>query len=134
MKLGQGNIFRNVCQEFCPRGGGACVAGCVCGGGYAWQGVYMAWGTCVAGGHAWQGGVCGGDVHGRGACMPRMPPGHHKIPSVNARAVRILLECILVEHVIRIGTTCFDTDFVSQMKLTTKPLINCFVYASAVAV
>ena len=23
-KLGQGNIFRSVCQEFCPRGGGVC--------------------------------------------------------------------------------------------------------------
>ena len=22
-KLGQGNIFRSVCQEFCPHGGGA---------------------------------------------------------------------------------------------------------------
>ena len=31
-KLGQGNIFRSVCQEFCPRGG-ACV---VLFGGHAW--------------------------------------------------------------------------------------------------
>ena len=51
--------------SFCPRGGGACVAG----GGHAWKGV------CVVGGHAWQGGcawwgVCmaGGHVW-RGACV-----------------------------------------------------------------
>ena len=25
-KLGQGNIFRSMCQEFCPRGGGAGVS------------------------------------------------------------------------------------------------------------
>ena len=25
-KLGQGNIFRSVCQEFCPRGGGGGVS------------------------------------------------------------------------------------------------------------
>ena len=65
-KLGQGNIFRSVCQEFC-RGGvrsgwwgrawqGACIAGVmsgrehVCGRGHAWWGV----GVCMAvGGHAW---------------------------------------------------------------------------------
>ena len=32
-KLGQGNIFRSVCQEFCPQG----------------------WGVCMAGGHEWHG-------------------------------------------------------------------------------
>ena len=44
-KLGQGNIFKSVCPEFCPQwetcmGGGSCMEG-----GQAWQGV------CVAGGH-----------------------------------------------------------------------------------
>ena len=95
-KLGQGNIFRSVCQEFCPQGGGsmhgrgACMAGGVCmvGGMHGREGVCMAgghawWGgACVAGGwgmcgrgHAWQGacmagGMCGrGSVHGRGADM-----------------------------------------------------------------
>ena len=29
-KLGQGNIFRSVCQQFCPRGG---MRGCSWGGG-----------------------------------------------------------------------------------------------------
>ena len=65
-------------------GRGACVAGaCVTGG-------------CMAGGHAWAGGhVWTGGMHGRGhAC--HAPPQHYEIRSVNARAVRILLECILV--------------------------------------
>ena len=30
------------------------------------------------------------------------------------------------EHVIKMRTSYFDTDFVSQMKLTTLPLIHCF--------
>ena len=48
-KLGQGNIFRSMCQEFCPqRGGGACVAG-----GYLWQGDVHGGGMCMAGGHVW---------------------------------------------------------------------------------
>ena len=49
-------------------------------GGHVWQG-----------GHVWHGGACVG-----GRCMPRTPPQHHEIWSVNAWAVRILLECILV--------------------------------------
>ena len=59
-KLGQGNIFRSVCQEFYSQGGGmhgrghawhgacvmgACVArGSMVGGMHGW--------ACVAGGHA----------------------------------------------------------------------------------
>ena len=58
-------------------GGGACVAvGCMHGRG-----------ACVAGGCAWQ-----GDMRGKGACMA----GGHAWHTVNERAVRILLECILV--------------------------------------
>ena len=56
-RLGQCNIFRSMCQEFCPQDG-ACMAGGVHGRGHAWQGACMAGGVCVAGG-----------VHGRGACM-----------------------------------------------------------------
>ena len=62
--LGQGNIFRSVCQEFCPQG-----EACMVAGGHAW----------LLGGHAWLlgglhgcGGVCmvAGRVRGcRGACM-----------------------------------------------------------------
>ena len=35
-KLGQGNIFTSVCQEFCPQGGGClpqCMLGCTPSGG-----------------------------------------------------------------------------------------------------
>ena len=75
------------------RGGGACVvvggnawlwgacmvAGGVHGcGGHAWW-----WGCVVAGGHAW---LHGGGVRGCGI----------RRDTVNERAVRILLECILV--------------------------------------
>ena len=59
---GQGNIFRSVCQEFCPQGAGS-VHG---GGGHAWWGACMAGrGACVTGV-----GVCMVEgMHGRGACM-----------------------------------------------------------------
>ena len=33
----------------------------------------------------------------------------------------------LLRHVTTTRTSCFDTDFISQMKLTTLPLIHCFV-------
>ena len=33
----------------------------------------------------------------------------------------------LLEHVTIMSTSCFDTDFVSQIKLTKLPLIHCFV-------
>ena len=59
-------------------------------------------GACVAG------GMCGrrGGMHGRGACMAggkaHMPPRQILRDTVNERAVRILLECILVYiHVLK---------------------------------
>ena len=88
--LGQGNIFRSMCQEFCPRGGmhgrgacvaGACVAGGMCGGGHVWQEGMSAWqgvcteggmcgrGACMAGGHVWQGVCMAGGMHDRGVCV-----------------------------------------------------------------
>ena len=86
-KLGQRNIFRSVCQEFCWGGHewwggvhdrrGACMAGGMPGGGVS-GGGYVLQGACMAGGHAWHGrGMHGrGCVHGRGdvcvvvgACM-----------------------------------------------------------------
>ena len=87
---------------------GACMAkGGMCGeGGHAWQrgmhgegGVYGE-GACVAkGGMHGEGGVRGKGGHAwqkRGeACMVWTPP-FNEIRPVNARAVRILLECILV--------------------------------------
>ena len=94
-KLGQGNIFKSMCQEFCPQDG-ACMAGGVHGRGHAWQGACMAGGVCVAGGvhgrgHVWQGGH---------SCSPP----HHQIlrDTVNERAVRILLECILFVNVSKV--------------------------------
>ena len=71
-KLGQGNIFRSVIQEFCPMGGGrhawqggACVAEGgmhsrtgMCGRGCAWQGAYVAEQACMAGVACMTGGVC----------------------------------------------------------------------------
>ena len=53
-------------------GRGACVVGVCVAGGHAWSGACMAGGVC-GGGHAWQ--------------ILR--------DTVNERAVRILLECIL---------------------------------------
>ena len=67
----------------------------------------------VGGGGAWQGGVCGGGgMHSRGVCVARgagvaggwwgvcmaggCPPPQILRDTVNERAVRILLECILV--------------------------------------
>ena len=72
MKLGQVNIFRSVCQEFCPQGG--------------MHGR----------------GMCGRGVCGRGVCMAGGMHGMHTNQqvlrdTVNERAVRILLECILVK-------------------------------------
>ena len=80
------------------------------GGGHAWQGGMHGWGVCMAGDHAWQGGMCGWGtgMHGRGACVAGgcmaggMRDGGACMPqqilwnTVNERAVRILLECILV--------------------------------------
>ena len=60
---------------------------CMVAGGCAWLS-----GACMAGGHVWLGGVhgCGGHAW--------LPGGVHMIQqdTVNERAVRILLECILV--------------------------------------
>ena len=53
----------------------------------------------------------------------------------NTKLTTLLTLCITGKlNNLTMGTTCFDTDFVSQTKLTTKPLIHCFVYAITVAV
>ena len=58
------------------------------------------------GGQGVSGGMCPGDVQGRGVsegvqgefCIPPPPPPRYaEIRSVNQRSVRILLECILVQ-------------------------------------
>ena len=91
--------------------------GAYMGGVCAWQGACMVVGGMCGGWHVWQGGMCGGwgacvvvggvgsgGMHGGQACMAggvcdrghAHAPTHYEIRSVNARAVRILLECILV--------------------------------------
>ena len=107
-------------QEGGMHGGGACVAGGLCfvgdmhGRGACMVGGVHGRGACLARGCAWWGACVAGDVcsgegmHGRGACVvggmhgtgvhathaPRqiLRPRH----MVNERAVRILLECVLV--------------------------------------
>ena len=75
----------------CMAGGHVCCGGCVCGGGHAWQEGHV-WGACMAR------GMCGRGCMAGGACMPHTPPWKTLRPrhTVNERAVRILLECILV--------------------------------------
>ena len=88
----------------CPQGGGACVVAPGGGGGHAW--LLLGGCACLLGGRAWllPGGACvvapGGCVvaHG-GACMVARGGGRawfFRWDTVNERAVRILLECILV--------------------------------------
>ena len=103
MVVGGGHAWlprgKHGCQGVCIVAGGVCM---VVGGGHAWLpgGVHR----CQGGMHGCRGGVhgCGG-MHGcrgacvvvgglcgcRGACRIRRD-------TVNERAVRILLECILV--------------------------------------
>ena len=58
--LGQGNIFRSMCQSFCPQvggeGWGSMHGGGMHGGGHLWWRACMV-GACIA-----------GDMHGRGMC------------------------------------------------------------------
>ena len=126
MKLGGGNIFRSVCQQFCPQEGHVWLHR----GGHVWfySGVWMVlfWGSMVLFWGVWMvlfGGMCGfiwrhvwfysGGMHGFiwggvcgfiwGVCIVLF--GGHvwffqlfwiQWDMVNERAVRILLECILV--------------------------------------
>ena len=89
---------------------GACVAGGVHGGAYM-VGACMAggmWGVCMGGmhgrGHAWQGGMCGG-----GACVVGGHVWQILQDTVNVRAVRILLECILVIYVFSYAVSLIKT-------------------------
>ena len=110
-KLGQGNIFRSVCQEFCPRGGG-CLPQCMLG--------YTSPGSkhpppeadtpsCPRSRHPWEQTPPGADTPWEqtppGSRYPRSrhPPGADTPTesglqhTVNKRPVSILLECILVQ-------------------------------------
>ena len=81
------------------------------GGGRAWRGVCMV-GVCMAGGR----------VHGRGACMPC----HYEIlqDTVNERAVRILLECILVFY-------SFTYDSRPYVLSLTSFTMLCYIYCGS---
>ena len=97
----EGYVFTPVCQSFCSQGGHAWLweGVCVVAGGHAWL-----WGACMV-----AGGACVGvgGVYGwgeEGACVVAVGHawlwgGMHGIQrdTVNERAVRILLECILVQ-------------------------------------
>ena len=62
--LGQGNILRSECEEFCPRGGGCLVPGGVSAPGGAWSGGVPGPGGCLVPG----GALCWG-VPGPGGCV-----------------------------------------------------------------
>ena len=93
-KVCKGHVFTGVCLS----------TGGMHGGGMHGRRACM--GVCMAGGMhgrglVWQGGICDrGSLCGRGACMAGvcMPctPWQILWDTVNERAVRILLECILV--------------------------------------
>ena len=91
--LGQGNIFIGMCQEFCSQGG--CL---LLGGASSWRGCVL-WGCFLLEGGASSGGVLPsggclllwGGASSRGVPAGDLPPGWLLL-----RAVRILLECILV--------------------------------------
>ena len=130
--LGQGNIFRSVCQEFCPQVGGSTWAGttplgrCTPLGRYPWQvhppGGYTPQDQVHPPGPGtpprtrytpWHqvhplAGTPQDQVNPPGRYTPRTstpPPGRYTLPrqcmmgdTGNKRAVRILLECILVSR------------------------------------
>ena len=63
--------------------------------GYVFTGVCLPTGGMCGRGRAWQGACMAGGVRGRGAYMAH--PQQILRDTVNERAVRILLECILVK-------------------------------------
>ena len=83
--LGQGNIFSSVCQEFCS-------------GGSTWAGTPQA-GTPLLGRYTPPGRYPPGQVHPPGRYTPwQVHPREQCMlgDTGNKRAVRILLDCILV--------------------------------------
>ena len=90
-KLREGDVFTSVCDSVHR---GACMAGGVSGGAYMTGGGLYGMGHVWQGRCVWQGAICGkgacmaGGTCGRGVCVQEKRP--------LKRAVRILLECILV--------------------------------------
>ena len=63
--------------------------------------------------------------------IPRPSQNKYKKMSINGghrlnEWFRVI--AVLFEGVVTLRTSCFDTDFVSQIKLTKFPLIHCFVW------
>ena len=86
MKMGQSNIFRSVCQEFCSRGRGVGIPACHAG-------------HMTSLGEGCPGPGPGVSRHRPGGCVSQhalrqTPPSRRLL----LRAVRILLACILVWH------------------------------------
>ena len=80
------------------RGRGTCMVGGACmAGGHAWLGGMHGRGTCMVGGgmHGKEACMAGG-MHGRGCVWQGVCVAGGVRGIVNERAVRILLECILV--------------------------------------
>ena len=120
-KLGQGNIFRSVCPHS------------VHGGGHAWL---LRGGACVVapGGCAWLllGGMCGCS----GGCAWLLQGGGHAWDTtrygdtVNERAVRILLECILIFKKFQGTSKIFakiDKCFISKDQFTLAVKVTIFI-------
>ena len=86
------------------------MVGGMCGGGYMWQwgmvGRHVWQGVCMAGDMCGREGMHGGrGMHGRGCAWHALPPPPQILrDTVNERAVRILLECILVYKVNGVNT------------------------------
>ena len=110
----EGYVFTGVCLSTgdvrdrgwaCMTGGAWVVGACLAGGCVA-EGR-----ACVAGGMHGGGQMCGSEACVVGGHAWPHPPStrqHYKIRSVNARAVRILLECILVPNFILFSSSSSD--------------------------
>ena len=108
--LGQGNIFTSVCQEFCSQGGGAWSRG-ICPGGVCSGGCLVLGGLCSGGGCLVLGGLLPGE------CLLETPQRRLLL-----RAVRILLECILVG-------CCFAVDIIIDIAAFSKTRLSAVVFS-----
>ena len=94
--LGQGNIFSNVCQEFCPRGGGSGPGGAWSRGVRDPRGGVWSWGVPGPGGCLIQWGAWSRGVWSWGLSVWR-PHSQWLL----LRAVHILRECIFVTSALK---------------------------------
>ena len=116
-------VARGQCMVAWGWGCAWLMGACVVAGGCGWLlgGMHGCWGACmVAGGHAWWGAcmVVGG-MHGcEGMCGCQGGMCGIRRDTVNERAVRILLECILVIQFKMIIIISFSNHILyTQMKM-----------------